>query len=1012
MGTVYKIWLGSILMTLSAHSFAYEVETHAELSEAAFKISRLALDSSLLKDLGVNPTKPLINSEGEKRLIPDIVQDGARFEDNNIRPLFHFFDPLHDEGLFFSTSPNWALEDKGKIHLLQNYSFNDARDHLYKALTLPDNNERKKYFGKTFESLGRVIHHIQDMAQPQHVRLDPHLNLDWTDEELPFENRSRYESYSKDKGIRLPFANTYYNQNTPVVFPTARQFWTGGFNGDGRGLADFTNRGFVSAGTNFDTHRYPSPRMDDAVLREENANALLQSEGRTLPSGCLPPNTPCIMTFYGTAVNDMYRPGASAMNPRTSTQSIFDQDLKTRNLNPVFSLNHFNFDAAHQLLIPRAVAYSAGLIDYFFRGRLETEQAYFTDDGVSLTATLRVKNTIDPNGPTEWRTEALHAVSGQTRSAFTLTCQYTLNGQDQFYASPTVFMDAGSDPAIAPGQVSRQNYTFTLPSVPGSATNVQFRLVFRGKLGQEEGAVAVGAVNLATGFLITPNYPPSDGIGGRRAIVKKGAQWRLDTRPGRVAGNIDWKGWYVGGKPTKVLSWQGPKARYFGEYSGYYDTRFVFLKEIFQAGEIFALTPYPVLGAALSRDANGDEWLIAICQDGANEVVLRRPNKKSDSADLYDPVLAPEGWQEIGRSNVSAMLGVFVDPDVPWFFNGDGTEAQTVRRKLELIIIGGQGRNRYVGSERLKITITGASATLTPLGNLPGTKVITACENKAPINGCQMEAFYRNTQTRSGQYIIAVDYIDNQEVLALVSDDRSNSYDNSVEITSDSPGSCQTSTTKYSMFAKESGQLDLKVNGNSLVLKKVSNDSAYVAERVDVYFSRSGNTIQTSSYTMESGEIDALDLRYGLIAGGQIKDINHVNWNCSGPWNALCPTPGTITTSREISSAVNSNLGNRGIFSTSSGETSEFRMYQGFIIGISACINVGETVEYPDPRDFVTDRPGSWLVDSNDNLLVSQMYHDPNWVLRSFNYLTDGDLAQVVPAATQDAVYFPAGVIR
>ena len=32
----------------------------------------------------------------------------------------------------------------------------------------------------------------------------------------------------------------------------------------------------------------------------------------------------------------------------------------------LFALNRFNFDDAHKILIPKAVSYSAGLINYFF----------------------------------------------------------------------------------------------------------------------------------------------------------------------------------------------------------------------------------------------------------------------------------------------------------------------------------------------------------------------------------------------------------------------------------------------------------------------------------------------------------------------------------------------------------------------------------------------------------------------------------------------------------------------
>jgi len=37
----------------------------------------------------------------------------------------------------------------------------------------------------------------------------------------------------------------------------------------------------------------------------------------------------------------------------------------------IFALNSFNFIAAHQFLIPRAVNYSAGMINYFFRGKID-----------------------------------------------------------------------------------------------------------------------------------------------------------------------------------------------------------------------------------------------------------------------------------------------------------------------------------------------------------------------------------------------------------------------------------------------------------------------------------------------------------------------------------------------------------------------------------------------------------------------------------------------------------------
>jgi hypothetical protein len=60
---------------------------------------------------------------------------------------------------------------------------------------------------------------------------------------------------------------------------------------------------------------------------------------------------------------------ALLINPRMTTYSIFDQRLQARGKVPAFSINCFTIDAAAAILLPRAVSYSAELLDYFFRGR-------------------------------------------------------------------------------------------------------------------------------------------------------------------------------------------------------------------------------------------------------------------------------------------------------------------------------------------------------------------------------------------------------------------------------------------------------------------------------------------------------------------------------------------------------------------------------------------------------------------------------------------------------------------
>ena len=71
---------------------------------------------------------------------------------------------------------------------------------------------------------------------------------------------------------------------------------------------------------------------------------------------------------------------AQNSNARSASQSIFGNDIL---FNPtpsfvvdgrraVFTQNYFTHNDAATTLIPLATRYSAGLIDYFFRGELQT----------------------------------------------------------------------------------------------------------------------------------------------------------------------------------------------------------------------------------------------------------------------------------------------------------------------------------------------------------------------------------------------------------------------------------------------------------------------------------------------------------------------------------------------------------------------------------------------------------------------------------------------------------------
>lgn len=119
-------------------------------------------------------------------------------------------------------------------------------------------------------------------------------------------------------------------------------------------------------------------------------------------------------------------------------------------------------------LFPRAIGYSAGLIDYFFRGRM---QVVLSEDQPSESEVhVQVSNTT-PNEDTMNMPAEVKGV-----------LEYELSGQKFFNVSPSQPVTLTSSP---------QDLVFPLTPPPG-AENAFLNVVYKGQLGLEEQAVMVG----------------------------------------------------------------------------------------------------------------------------------------------------------------------------------------------------------------------------------------------------------------------------------------------------------------------------------------------------------------------------------------------------------------------------------------------------------------------------------------------------------------------------------------
>lgn len=361
------------IAVVACPAYAYETQTHADMSQNAAESSSTL--SEYLPNLGLRTLRDKISDGRNEFEARGWIREGAQREDDTFSESFaryrnHFFDPTPSApnnggftgvlipGLFSGLpAPDWALEPtpiSGQI-----FGFKDARRYLLDALTNGTKADRDASLALTFRTIGQVIHLVQDMGQPQHTRNDAHG--------IP---ASLFERYTEQVTVRqrLKF------DGFPVPqFSEARGFFA---NDQGTGLAQYTNQSFVTQGTSFRwdgsnarhsaRYSYPTPLADIELTSIANENV-----PQALKDYC-GQDPGCSMRFYSSVNN------RGDVQKRAATLSIFADDLQQFNIQDPnidasvrFSFNSLNFEAVLPNLIPRAVAYSVGMINYFFRGKID-----------------------------------------------------------------------------------------------------------------------------------------------------------------------------------------------------------------------------------------------------------------------------------------------------------------------------------------------------------------------------------------------------------------------------------------------------------------------------------------------------------------------------------------------------------------------------------------------------------------------------------------------------------------
>ncbi len=248
------------------------------------------------------------------------------------------------------------------------WSWSNAREYYYRALTAAEKTVREQNLADTFQTMGQQMHLLSDAAVPEHVRNDIHIFPWFAQEDKTFRQIGRwtYETWCRFNSDKLPTTKVpavisiTNNYLSPELVPISN-FWdttpSAGYSLNPVGLAEYTNFNFLSSDTVFKNYEHPNPlnsavEIDPVVAEDGKVDYRVYFKG---------------ITSDGQPINHL-----------ASTGYLWYDltEISTDNINESkFNLDDSCFKDYAAILIPKAIGYSAALLDYFFRGQINLEPA-------------------------------------------------------------------------------------------------------------------------------------------------------------------------------------------------------------------------------------------------------------------------------------------------------------------------------------------------------------------------------------------------------------------------------------------------------------------------------------------------------------------------------------------------------------------------------------------------------------------------------------------------------------
>jgi hypothetical protein len=567
-----------------------DIKTHREITDVAIQKYEESNDY-FKKVLGFKEgtNEPLNGSTVTK-----IIQDGAEYEDLEYRAYNHFYNPINGTGLDDYPFPIvwwgsasvigklitckryltvgipalvWAMEtdcraccdesNPSEDDDCNQYSWDAARNTYYEALISQSDNARDELFAGFFEKIGRVLHMLQDMSVPAHTRNDMWGHLSRKSREYieeanitKIKNKygNNYENYVEEYKKLADFTG-YGKSVTPPKFHKQQDYWDlDRYNGnnpnitieDQIGLAEFANANFLSQRTIFDepnnTKRhfnYPNINSIEMVdpegvpkMRLENGEYYQFKQYRKNKDGQI------VDWIISQKYSSKYKDGVGTYLPKG------------------FILNDPVHDSYASILLPKTIAYTSGLINYFFRGRMGVVPRFSEYDAESE---VFKKVTVAATNESKWIDDQVEPMSNGT---IDLVIRYKTEGSAEYSYIKEEYNWGTADNYF--GESNKASFDFYLDDspMPKNATNVRVFLVYHGQLGEEENSVAVGSteVNFIGSMDIEGRLAETEGsnINGITVVAKNTTGDEESMSGGTVEAVISYR--YSPGEYFNVIS--------------------------------------------------------------------------------------------------------------------------------------------------------------------------------------------------------------------------------------------------------------------------------------------------------------------------------------------------------------------------------------------------------------------------------------------------------------------------